>query len=98
VYVARIGGEEFALLWFEEKNDAQSTVTQLQKRIKNLEIPHAKSAVCEHVSLSIGVCIVQCKNEIKTRDDIYSLADKALYKAKKDGRNRAVIFDSDRKQ
>jgi len=98
VYTARIGGEEFALLWFEEeKADAQNIVLQLHKRVSDLKIPHAKSTVSEYVSLSIGVCIVQSKNENNAQDTIYSNADKALYKAKTDGRNQAVIFDGDKK-
>ena len=98
VYTARIGGEEFALLWFEEeKADAQNIVLQLHKRVNDLKIPHAKSTVSEYVSLSIGVCIVQSKNENNAQDTIYSNADKALYEAKKDGRNQAVIFDGDKK-
>ncbi|MCL2855374.1 MAG: GGDEF domain-containing protein [Defluviitaleaceae bacterium] len=98
VYVARIGGEEFALLWFEEeKNNIQNTVLQLQKRVSGLKIPHKKSTVSEYVSLSIGVCVVRSKKEGNSQDAIYSLADKALYEAKKDGRNRIVIFDGELK-
>ena len=96
VYVARIGGEEFALLWFEkEKRDVQNIALQLHTRVSGLKIPHAKSTVSEYISLSIGVCVVQSKKENNAQDAIYKIADNALYEAKKDGRNRVVIFNGD---
>jgi len=91
IYAARIGGEEFALLWFEKEFAHVDNVASLVRNsINNLRIPHEKSEVAEYVSISIGIHVVKCdiSNDMQ---DIYDAADKALYAAKKNGRNRAVI-------
>jgi diguanylate cyclase (GGDEF)-like protein len=91
IYAARIGGEEFALIWFEEEAaNVQNIASQVNEVIRGLNIPHEKSDAAPHVTVSIGIYVVQCgiSDDIHT---LYNLADKALYSAKKNGRNRAVI-------
>ena len=91
VYAARVGGEEFALLWFEQDiSHVDVVISHITKSINSLKIPHEKSRVCEYVTMSIGVYIEQCgaSNEV---DVLYDLADKALYTAKGNGRNCAII-------
>jgi len=91
IYAARVGGEEFALLWFEKEFSHVDSVASLVKNsIYNLRIPHEKSEVAEFVTISIGIYVVKCdaSNDMQV---IYDAADKALYTAKRDGRNRAVI-------
>ena len=91
VYAARIGGEEFALLWFEkEEGNAQQVILELQNRVRHIAMPHAKSSVSDYVTISIGLCIVASSVQGLKQGDIYSAADGALYEAKKAGRNRAV--------
>jgi diguanylate cyclase (GGDEF)-like protein len=92
VYTARVGGEEFALLWFEtEASHVDVVVSHLQGLIKELKIPHEKSKVSSYVSISMGVFIEQCGASTDTQT-MYDMADKALYNAKEGGRNCAVIF------
>ncbi|MDR2923133.1 MAG: GGDEF domain-containing protein [Treponema sp.] len=92
VYAARVGGEEFALLWFEaDASHVDVVVSHLQKLIKELKIPHEKSKVSPYVSISIGVFIERCGDSTDTQT-LYDMADKALYNAKEGGRNCAVIF------
>jgi diguanylate cyclase (GGDEF)-like protein len=91
VYSARVGGEEFALLWFEsEVSHVDVVISQLQGLIKDLKIPHEKSKVLPYVSISIGVFIEQCGSSSDTQT-MYDMADKALYTAKEGGRNCAII-------
>jgi len=95
IYAARIGGEEFAMIWFEKEADnAQIVASRISEIIYNLNIPHEKSDAAPYVTVSIGVYVVQCgtSDSINT---IYDLADKALYTAKKNGRNCVVISLSD---
>jgi diguanylate cyclase (GGDEF)-like protein len=91
IYAARIGGEEFALIWFErEIVNADNVASLISEMIRRLNIPHESSPVAPYVSVSIGVCAVQCSAS-NDMDRLYKKADEALYIAKKDGRNRAVI-------
>jgi diguanylate cyclase (GGDEF)-like protein len=98
VYSARVGGEEFALLWFEsDASHVDSVVSQLQGLIKDLKIPHEKSKVSPQVSISIGIFIKRCGTSDDTQI-LYDMADKALYTAKEGGRNCAVIFGDEIEQ
>jgi len=91
IYSARVGGEEFALLWFE-KNVAHvgAIVTHIADLISDLKIPHEKSSVSPFVTLSIGIYLERCGASDDSKA-LYDLADKALYAAKDGGRNCAII-------
>ena len=98
VYAARIGGEEFALLWFEEdRSRAPETVALAQSRINTMEIPHPKSDAAPYVTVSMGVYVATCGAYDNT-EIIYNYADSALYEAKGSGRNCAVIVDEGEKR
>jgi diguanylate cyclase (GGDEF)-like protein len=90
IYAARIGGEEFALIWFErETANTENVASLIGEMIRRLNIQHEKSPAAPYVSVSIGACVEKCgANDM---DRLYKMADEALYIAKKDGRNRAVI-------
>ncbi|MDR0494457.1 MAG: GGDEF domain-containing protein [Treponema sp.] len=91
VYSARVGGEEFALLWFEsETSHVDTVVSRLQELIRDLKIPHEKSKVSPYVSISIGIFVEPCGMSDDTQT-LYDKADKALYAAKEGGRNCAII-------
>jgi len=91
VYAARVGGEEFALLWFEnDASHADTVISFIANSINDLKIPHEKSRVSPYVSLSIGVYVLRCGASNDTQA-LYDLADKALYAAKGGGRNCAVV-------
>jgi diguanylate cyclase (GGDEF)-like protein len=96
VYAARVGGEEFAMIWYEK--DAMlidGTVSQIQQLINELNIPHEKSKVSSHITVSIGIHTIRCgtSNDVNS---LYDNADRALYEAKRNGRNRAIIFERDK--
>jgi len=91
IYAARVGGEEFALLWHIEKLlDIESAGQKINQMIIDLNIPHEKSTVAPYVTVSIGIHTARCgiPHDIK---DLYNLADKALYTAKSKGRNCTVV-------
>ena len=91
VYAARVGGEEFALLWFEQDaSHVDQIVSHIINSIADLKIPHEKSKVAKFVTLSIGVYIERCGSPTDAQT-LYDLADKALYTAKETGRNRAIV-------
>jgi diguanylate cyclase (GGDEF)-like protein len=98
VYSARVGGEEFALLWFEEDaSHVDTVISHLQGLISGLKIPHEKSKVSPYVSISIGVFIERCGTSDDTQN-LYEMADKALYNAKEGGRNCAIISGNEIEQ
>jgi diguanylate cyclase (GGDEF)-like protein len=95
VYAARVGGEEFALLWFEtDPSHIDTIINHITGKINELNIPHEKSKVCSHITLSIGVYVERCGSPSDAQT-LYDLADKSLYAAKEGGRNCAVVNGAD---
>jgi diguanylate cyclase (GGDEF)-like protein len=91
VYTARIGGEEFAMLWhIENHSEAGDIGIYVNKIIRDLNIPHEKSIVVPYITVSIGIHIVQCGIPYDI-NVLYNLADKSLYNAKNNGRNCTII-------
>ncbi|BCN94250.1 GGDEF domain-containing protein [Thiomicrorhabdus immobilis] len=91
-FVFRLGGEEFGgLLVSDQPKETSSWVAKLKNEIEALKIPHAKDATQKYITISIGVYSAKVK-DINTITCLYRIADKALYEAKNNGRNQAVIF------
>ena len=88
--VARIGGEEFAvLLPHLAANEATLLAEGLRQCIWQLAIPHMASPVSTHVTVSIGVASLD-RHRHDSIDDLLAEADSRLYEAKHQGRNRVV--------
>jgi diguanylate cyclase (GGDEF)-like protein len=91
--VARYGGEEFAVIL---PNTNAETALQVAQRIrfaiKALNIPHLNSQASSCVSISCGIaCLVP--SDLNSPTQLINLADRALYEAKKQGRDRATLAD-----
>jgi len=89
--VARIGGEEFAvLLPGADALAARTAAERLRQELAELAIEHSSSPVATHVTLSIGVA--QFEPETMDQFDVLMLrADQALYRAKSLGRDRIAV-------
>jgi diguanylate cyclase len=86
--VGRIGGEEFCILLpGVEIKDAKNIAERLRKIIENREIK-LEDGTSIKVTASFGVTQVKMGDTVKS---ILERADKALYKAKKEGKNRVEI-------
>ncbi|MBF0181537.1 MAG: diguanylate cyclase [Magnetococcales bacterium] len=90
---ARYGGEEFACILPETTNaGGRIAAERILEAIRALQIPHVKSTVSEHVTMSIGVASIIPRTEQRSLD-LITMADGALYQAKNNGRNQAVCYD-----
>lgn len=83
---ARYGGEEFAILLPQTiSEEALAIAGRIRANIEETVFPHRR------VTLSIGVA--SCSAELCLAENIVSAADKALYHAKRTGRNRVQAFE-----
>ncbi len=89
--VARFGGEEFILLLPETpRREALKLAESLRLRIKNHVFPMEEKQPNKDLTVSMGVASFPSRNVVSS-DTLLERADKALYKAKKQGRNRVCI-------
>ncbi|WP_207063357.1 diguanylate cyclase domain-containing protein [Motiliproteus sp. SC1-56] len=86
--LARYGGEEFVVLLPETLPRGGRKVAQaLAEAVRELQLPHAHASCADHVTVSIGVATGVPKRQGAPRE-LTEQADAALYRAKKDGRDR----------
>ncbi len=89
--VARYGGEEFAIILPQTSaNNALLLAEKIRLEVKQLNLPHPKSLTSNIVSLSLGVTSV-IPHPRYTIKQLLVTADKALYQAKKQGRDRTIL-------
>jgi diguanylate cyclase (GGDEF)-like protein len=93
--VARYGGEEFAVLLADtDEQHAASTAEMLRARVEEMAIPHGASSVSSVVTLSWGTATVRPAAGSRPRY-LVERADRALYLAKREGRNRVRALRED---
>jgi diguanylate cyclase (GGDEF)-like protein len=86
--LARLGGEEFALLLpVSSAEGARDVGERVRAAVEALAIPHPTAGTAPHVTVSVGTAtLVPDRNDLRSR--LFELADSALYRAKRQGRNR----------
>ncbi|KAF3884996.1 MULTISPECIES: diguanylate cyclase [Nostocales] len=85
--VARYGGEEFAVLLPETDIEGAICIAQqIRQQVAKLAIPHAGSRASTHVTLSMGIASLIPTPE-SLQEKLIVTADRALYKAKAQGRD-----------
>ena len=93
--VARYGGEEFAVILPQTPApNALQVAETIRHKVTKLAIPHSRSEVSDYVSLSLGVSCVIPQPKY-TKKQLLVTADKALYQAKKQGRDRSILITID---
>jgi diguanylate cyclase (GGDEF)-like protein len=93
--VARYGGEEFSVLLSNtDLAGAIQVAKNIQQAIDDLVILHAKSDVKDIVTVSMGISSLIPSLDIQP-DILIGSADKALYSAKQQGRNRYCYSSDD---
>jgi two-component system cell cycle response regulator len=87
--LGRIGGEEFLIVMpGVGPRDTEIVLERLRRTVAEKPVP----AQGQEVSVTVSIGGAVCQGE--TMDELLSLADDALYKAKNEGRDRVVLANS----
>ncbi len=89
--LARYGGEEFALILpGTDKKSAKTAAEKLRRLVERSPFPYAEKLPSGRVTMSVGV--TSFPGDTQDEEELISFSDKALYRAKKGGRNRTVLI------
>lgn len=90
-FVGRLGGDEFVVVThrFSKVDDVMTLAHRL---VREVELPHEDGGQFFSLSVSVGVAVPSPETEPL---DMIGQADNAVYQAKRQGRGRVVLFDSD---
>jgi diguanylate cyclase (GGDEF)-like protein len=89
--VARLGGEEFAvLLPGRSARSAMAVAERLRATVESLHLSEGE----ELVRFTVSVGLSSLRRGEETLDAMLRRADRALYEAKRDGRNRVMLADA----
>lgn len=92
---ARFGGEEFAvILPSTDLNGGLVIAERLRLRIEGLSLSDFSNSKIPPVTISLGLATTSKDQKYITSNTLIDQADKALYEAKEQGRNRIVHFES----
>lgn len=91
--LARYGGEEFAVVVYNRTfEETVELAREMRAAIAELKLEHHGIGEKGIVTVSLGVGEV-APAEVENTDVLIQRADKALYKAKENGRNRVEVFE-----
>lgn len=91
--IARYGGEEFVAILSADREGALVIGNKMQAVVESAGIENSGSPVNRGLTISVGVATDYPSKELYA-DELIARADKALYQAKKRGRNRVVYLSS----
>jgi len=87
-YFARYGGDVFvAVIPDTDWVGGIKLAEACRKTLAKLKIPNTSAPYLNHVTISVGIATVE-PSEDKNSEELLKTADRALYKAKNNGRNR----------
>ncbi|NPU90592.1 MAG: diguanylate cyclase [Gammaproteobacteria bacterium] len=92
-FVVRYGGEEFAIVMPNTPREEIGRFGEwICRQVQDLAIPHEGSSAAPVVTISAGLAVLVPTPD-RTWSDLIERADRALYRAKQEGRNRAMVAD-----
>jgi diguanylate cyclase (GGDEF)-like protein len=91
-FAVRYAGDEFALVLFDTTEEkALAIATAIKERIKNIKV--RKEYTSEHYSTTVSMGMLCLDEKIEaTPKEIFKVADNALYKVKKKGRDNIEVI------
>jgi diguanylate cyclase (GGDEF)-like protein len=91
--LARYGGEEFTVIISDTDDMSLFRIAErLRNAVESGGIEHASSETSDIVTISLG-CACMIPSMDMDPESLLDAADKALYEAKKKGRNRTEVYD-----
>lgn len=95
--VFRLGGEEFGgICSVDSLQSAILMGEKIRAAVEDMGIPHSKNQVSAVVTASIGGVYIDFSrlgNEMISLDEVYKIADNALYRVKREGRNHLLVVN-----
>ena len=90
--VARYGGEEYVMVLYDPTaRFLESFTRELCEKVADVDIEHKASETAHSVTVSVGAALTESPGSI-TPEQLIRQADDALYEAKSQGRNRAILY------
>jgi diguanylate cyclase (GGDEF)-like protein/PAS domain S-box-containing protein len=92
--IARYGGEEFAVILPEMDSEQSMRMAEaMRQTIVGMQLPHAQAGQGAHVTVSLG--LATHTGELGDTAYLVGAADRALYSAKRAGRNRVARHEAE---
>ena len=94
--IFRLGGEEFGVLVINtDRAKTEAFALKIINAIADLGLPHRGNAPYNVVTSSLGGVVVTLNDkEVVLAKDLYAQADRAMYDAKEEGKNRVKIVQA----
>ncbi len=93
--VGRFGGDEFLVLFYDAYD-----MEYMRERLRSIRTGVASSSVTadngEKISLTLSIGCAAYPKDANNYEDLFFLADFALYRAKEKGRNRYIIYNGEK--
>jgi diguanylate cyclase (GGDEF)-like protein len=86
--LCRYGGEEFALLLpYTPSVSAMIMAERIRLHVAQRSFP----VLQEHLTMTVSIGVAGCPEHAQSAESVIAAADQALYLAKREGRNRAIL-------
>jgi len=88
----RYGGEEFLLIFNASKDNAVELLERIRLAIESCSFDHEENSL--KITISSGLTVFEPPEDERSVPVLIDCADKGLYEAKNNGRNKVVVADN----
>ena len=74
-----------------KRSGAEYIAKKIQRLLRELEIPHERSAVSSMLTCSMGISWCMVSDPAFSPELLIGMADEAMYQAKTQGRNKYIV-------